>query len=169
MSAINIVTREITLNTKLLNNGLDGISDSESILRLDGKGNHMRWLAGHLTGIRYRFVKRLGGQIEDYPHTDKYVLKDVPVPPNARALDPTIDYPTLKETLEQWNKASEIMIAAIGKLSEAQLNAESPFSPPFGGNTVLDSLAFLPLHEFYHIGQMSLIRTILGHKPLSFK
>lgn len=169
MSAIDIVTREISLNGKLFGNVLEGITDNESVIRLNGKGNHLRWLAGHLTGIRYRFVKRLGGQIEDYPHTDKYVLKDVPVPPNARPLDEGIDYPSLVETLTQWNKASALLTDAIAKLKEEQLTMTSPFSPPTGGNTLLDALAFLAYHEAYHLGQMGQIRVCLGQSATSFK
>lgn len=169
MSAIDIVTREIMLNSKLFGNVLEGITDKESTARLNGKGNHLRWLAGHLTGIRYRFVKRLGGHIEEYPHTDKYVLKDVPVPPNARPLDEGIEYPSLAETLDQWNKVSALLAEAISKLKEEQLSMASSFSPPTGGNTLLDALSFLAYHEGYHLGQMGQLRVCLGHSATSFR
>ena len=48
------------LNTDLLLNCLDGLSDAEAQRRLEAGGNSITFLAGHLTDTRHFLVARLG-------------------------------------------------------------------------------------------------------------
>jgi hypothetical protein len=166
MEAIKVILKQGAMQTSMFNKALDGVSDEQGLVRLNGDGNHLRWIAGHLTVIRYRLARRYGAQIEDYPHLDKYVLKDVPVPPNARALDTNIEYPTVKQIHDQWNYVSPLLWDAVAKLTPEELNTELKFKSPLG-NAVIDSIAFTVMHEAYHVGQMSIIRKAIGHKAMN--
>jgi uncharacterized damage-inducible protein DinB len=165
--SIETILKQYSFNTRLFKNVLEGINDEESTKRLTDNINHLRWIAGHLTMGRYRNIMRTGLQAEVYPHIDKFIKKDTP-PPNAVALDVNMVYPSLEESMRHWNMYSEVLENGIPTLSEDALAAETPFRTIMGGNTVLDALEFVAMHEQYHIGQMSVIRRALGHSAMSF-
>lgn len=167
MTGIQIITKQFILCSRLYKNVLEGINDEKSVVRLSDHVNHLRWIAGHLLMIRYRNIVRLGLESEVYPHADKFIIPDMP-PPNARPIDSTIEYPTLKESLSYWDLYSEYTLKALPALTEEQLNTEGTFESPIGGKTLLDTLAFIATHEVYHIGQMGLIRKTLGYKAMSY-
>ena len=50
----------LELNTDLLLNCLDGLSDEEARRRLEGGGNTIAFLAAHLTDTRHFLANRLG-------------------------------------------------------------------------------------------------------------
>lgn len=77
-----------------------------------------------------------------------------------------IKYPTLSESIEQWKVYSEVLLKAISGLEEATLKKELNFTLPSGGTTIEDALVFMVLHETYHIGQISLIRKMLGYPSM---
>ena len=167
MNSIQIITRQLILNTKFYKNVLSDINNEESKIRLSGKTNHLAWIAGHLVVIRFGLAVRFGLRRNKYPHLDLFVKKDIP-PPNAKPLDESYNYPVLDETLEYWNSYSEYLTSKLPALTEEQLNFELPFDTPIGGKTILESLAFTASHEAYHIGQMSIIRKSIGHTAMTY-
>ena len=145
---------------------LNSIEETEELTRLSSDVNHLRWLAGHITNTRFNAVKNMGVDIDGYPYKDLYQLPDVP-PPANRAIDPNIEYPTLSDTKNHWNRVSGVLAAALSQIPEAAVTSELPIQTPMG-NTLGELVGFLSFHEAYHIGQMGLIRKNLGHEAMSF-
>jgi hypothetical protein len=166
MNSITEITKQLSLNTRLFRNVLEGISETESVKRMNEHTNHLRWIAGHLTGLRYRNLVRAGLKPAPFVQMDKYFIPDTP-PPGNRPYDPALEYPELKELLHSWDLYSGPWIEAVGNSTPAQLATVLPSQLPLG-NTLLDAYAFIASHEIYHIGQMSIIRRILGHDAMSF-
>jgi hypothetical protein len=166
MNAIEILAKQFSLTTKLYKNVLVGIDDTpgthlaEPIARL-------HWLAGHLLVTRSRFALRFGIVSEPFPFLDLYIIKDNP-PPNGRPMDVSIDYPALKILLELWGQYSEGLPEKLSQLTDEQLAADGPFASPMG-TTLLDNIAFVAMHESYHIGQMGTLRKALGYESMSFR
>lgn len=166
MNAIEIVAKQLATTTKLVENVLTGIDDTsgkhpaETIARL-------RWLAGHLLVTRSRFALRLGLTTEPFPYLDSYIVKDNP-PPNARSFDMSIAYPTLEALRHLWSQYSDGLPEALVRMTDEQLAGDGPFASPLGA-TLLDNIAFVVIHESYHIGQMGTLRKNLGYDAMSFR
>jgi len=168
MNAIQVISKQMDLNTRFFRNVLQGISDEDGLQRPGENANHIRWIAGHMVVSRFRLATRFKLTTEPYPYFDRYVLKDVP-PPNAKPLDPGVEYPRLAEALRYWDLYSQGLTAALAALPEEQLMAETAVSTPIGDPTVAGGLTFLLSHEAYHIGQMSMIRKALGYNAMLLK
>jgi len=166
MRAIEIIYQQYTMQTRWFRAALEGISEEEGLHRSAGNGNHLRWLAGHLLISRFALAKNLGFQEAELPFTDLYTIRNMP-PPNAKALDPEFDYPTLADIRERWERYTVYILEHLGNMTEERANAEMPLKLPIGGGTVLHLFAFVASHEAYHIGQMSMLRKELGHKPMT--
>jgi hypothetical protein len=159
----------LTTQYQLLNDwylfALADITDKDGSRVTIDHTNSIEWLAGHLITGRYRNLVRLGVKIEPYKYLDKYVNQTLP-PPNAIAFDPNIKYASLTECREQWTSYAPLLLNALKNADENILKTELAFSIPTGGKTVEDALAFLVMHETYHIGQMSIIRKSLEYKSM---
>ncbi|MFL5730782.1 MAG: DinB family protein [Cytophagaceae bacterium] len=144
---------------------LADISDEDGKKVIAQQTNSLEWLAGHLITGRYRNMMRLGVKIEPYQYMDKYINQTLP-PPNAVAFDTRIYYPSLTESRAQWTSYAEIFLNALKNADETILKSDLTFQIPTGGKTIEDALAFIIMHESYHIGQMSIIRKFLGYKSM---
>ncbi|HVM90123.1 MAG TPA: DinB family protein [Puia sp.] len=167
MSSIQILAKQFALHSRLFNNVLESVQESQAAKRLGDAVNHLQWIAGHLTNTRYNYAQMLGLD-KKFPYRDLYVDPAAP-PPGNRAIDVFIEYPALDEILKCWNDYAPSFAEAISKLPHVQLETEMPFSTPIGDKTVLGFLGFLASHESYHIGQMSIIRKYLGLSAMSYK
>ena len=167
MSSIQTIAKQFALHTRLFNNVLEDIDDNKGSERLSDHVNHLQWIAGHLTNSRHNFAPMLGLSTT-FPFKELYTDTTQP-PPNNRAIDASIKYPSLSEIKKYWNKLAPSFVESTSKLGAEQLTSELPFSVPIGGKTLLDLFAFLASHESYHIGQMSIIRKQLGKAAMSYK
>lgn len=169
-NSAEIIIKQFNYQTRLFKNAIEGIDEQNSLTRLYNKTNNLRWIAGHLIVVRYRSITRMNVEVEQYPHYDKFTLKDATPPtPVTKAFDDSIEYPPLSESRKYWDIYSETMMKNLALLNNEQLSAGVPFEVPIGGNTLRDLLAFIATHECYHIGQMSIIRKALGYPPMILK
>ncbi len=166
MSTIQPVTKQFLLQTRLFNNVLEGIEDRKGSDRVSEFVNHLQWIAGHLTNSRYRLAPGLGLS-NNFPFADVYNDFSQP-PPHNRAIDSSIEYPSLTEIKKNWNAFADGFVEKISGLSGEQLGTETPVTVPTG-KTLSDLLSFISNHESYHIGQMSIIRKSLGLPAMSYK
>ena len=165
--SIQIIAKQFALHTRLFNNVLEGVEESLAGKRMTEEVNHLQWIAGHLTNARYNYAPMIGLN-DTFPYKELYMDPTAP-PPNNRAINASIKYPSLSEILKCWNDYSPAFVEAISKLSDVQLSAELPFGTPINDKTMLGFLGFLTSHESYHIGQMSIIRKYLGLGAMSYK
>src|ERR1700689_3331271 len=167
MSSIQILAKQFSLHSRLFNNVLEGIEDTNGNKRVTEEVNHLQWIAGHLANVRYNHAPMLGIK-EIYPYKELYTDPTLP-PPSNRPIDESIKYPSLSETLKNWNTLAPVFVERVVNLSKAQQSTELPFGTPIGDKTMLGLFGFLSSHEIYHIGQMSLIRKYLGFDSMSYQ
>jgi len=140
------------INTDLLKRTVQGIPPDRLLERPGSDSNHLLWIAGHVVVHRARVLKLLGEQWSA-PWEGLFVR-------GAKVTAPE-HYPGIDELLHAWDHVS-------GRLRSSLANA-SPVSlaEPVSKGMTLDGkisgqIAFLALHESYHVGQMAYLRKWLG-------
>ena len=155
--SIKQVADQYTLNNWLLWKAVGDIKESDMYTRPDEKANSMHWLVGHMTTSRYGVAGMLG--IDDKPAWGEIFNR------GTEALASS-ELPSLDELKKAWDDISAKMTSRLGEVTEDELSKEPPWQPPIDEKTIRGAIAFLSLHESYHVGQMAYIRRLLGYDQL---
>ena len=147
------------LNTDLLVNCLDGLSDIDAQRRLETGGNSVTFLAGHLTESRHFLVTRLGHPLSN--PLARY-LADV------RSIEEIQSWPSLEEIRPAWLAVSAHLQSVLGELTSAELAEPNSHQFPVSDSSRLGMIAFLVQHDSYHLGQIAFLRRQLGKPPMSY-
>src|ERR1035438_685628 len=177
-SAIAISAVNYNMNADFLKKNVEGLTDEEWLRRPEGAANHILWIVGHLCWVRGMLLKRLGEDWSKpwFAHFGRGSKLDesaaYPTPEEARlAWDESIA--RLNAVLESassdtdsrlaWDESISRLNAVLESVSEEALAAPSTQGPPSPDGKVSGVVNFLALHETYHIGQISYLRSWLGH------
>ena len=147
------------LNQRLFNNTLAGVSEEQAKERISEHNNPVTWLAAHTVWSRYLALMFLGKPVVN-PYADLF--------DNFRAYDDSLDYPSLDEVKNEWQKVSGLLKEAIEAVSEEQLAADSSIKNPSGDFTNGGMLTFLAQHESYTIGQISFLKKYITEEAMSY-
>lgn len=145
-------------NTNLFFGSINDISDSDMITRPNNKGNSLHWIAGHLVTCRYHVTKLIGLK-EDCPWGE---LMDY-----GASIKDQSEYPPLSEIKDVWTSITDKLIKRLGELTDSELQEKVTYDFPTNDKTVLGGIAFLALHDSYHVGQIAYIRNLLDYKSLT--
>jgi uncharacterized damage-inducible protein DinB len=149
----------LDLNTDLLLNALDGLTDSEAQHRLSGGGNSVAFLAAHLTDSRHFLASRLGHPI---PNPLARYLAD------AKSIDEIRSWATLDQVRAAWISISAHLLTAFESLAAEELDRPNAHRFPCDDTTTLGLIAFLTQHDSYHIGQAAFVRRQLGRPAMTY-
>ena len=86
----------------------------------------------------------------------------------GNSIDMNASYPPIEEITAKWRDASAAISEGITKIPESVLSSPAPFKAPIADETMLGALSFLISHEAYHIGQLSLLRKMVGKEAMSY-
>lgn len=145
------------INERLYNRALDGVSEVDVCRRVGSDANSILFVAGHLMNSRFGLAGVLG---DDTPNPWPGMFS------RGQAHRESAAYPSIDEIRAAWNDVSERFRARLETVTDAELAATSPFEVPAEEQTVLGVIAFLAMHESYHIGQFSVMRKLLGYESL---
>jgi uncharacterized damage-inducible protein DinB len=148
----------LTLNQRLFAAALEGVAKADASRRIEGTGNSLLWIAGHVANSRRTLARTAGAKIESY-RPDLFGRGALPVAASA--------YPDLAAIQQAWNEAVEALGVRLEALNAAELRAAPPFNPPVADKSVLGAMAFLTMHECYHLGQLGYVRRLLGCETLA--
>lgn len=148
------------LNTDLLRNCLDGLSDDEMVTRVDGITNHAAYITAHLVGARAYLAGALGGDGTD-PFEDRLG--------GPLTIDDIAEFPSREELLQAWEDVTRNLDRALASVADTRLDEDAPLKLPVDAPTLLGMVAFLAQHDSYHIGQLALLRKHLGHGAMSYE
>ena len=126
-----------------------------------GLANHAIWTIGHLAASMPFFAAVAGVTISPLP-ASYGSLFNAGTKPTANSSD----YPPAAEVLATYKRATEEFIAAIERLSDADLAQPSPKADGGFATIKLDGVARATWHEAWHTGQLVLTRKALGLPPL---
>jgi uncharacterized damage-inducible protein DinB len=152
---------QFDLHTRLFNNALEGINDADANTRKSEQVNHMKWVAGHLLNTRVDSMTRMTGGEPDLSYGPQFG--------RGNSLDPNATYPAIEELTAKWNAVSGAVSEGFNGIPEEVLSSMAPAGAPIADPTMRGLLAFLVSHEAYHIGQLSILRKMLGKEAMSYK
>ena len=157
--AVQPLSAIFDLNTDLLRNCCEGLSDADANRRLADGGNSVAFLAAHLTDARHVLAARLGAPLAN-PLS--------PILDIASGIDDIAALPPLAEILEAWEAIAVHLSGVLDRLTADELARDLPHRFPIAGQTPLGVIAFLVQHDSYHVGQLAFLRRQLGRGGMSY-
>ena len=145
------------INSQLFPRALEDICEEDLYKRPDGRSESILWLAGHLTGARYLLANLLRIN-EEFPYEGIFNRGTKPPPDDQ--------LPKPEEVKAAWDSISEKLMAKLELVTDEELMTTSPMEFPTQDETILGAVAFMALHESYHMGQMAYVRRMQGHSQL---
>jgi uncharacterized damage-inducible protein DinB len=149
----------LDLNTDLLLNTLDGLTEAESHHRLEGGGNSIAFLAAHLIDTRHFLASRLGHPL---PNPLSLYLAD------AKSIDEIRAWATLDQVRSAWISISSHLQSALESLTDDELAKPNLHRFPLPDTTELGLIAYVSQHDSYHLGQAAFIRRQLGKPAMTY-
>lgn len=149
----------LDLNTDLLLNCLEGLSDAEARERLPGGGNSVTFLAAHLTDTRHFLSARLGRPLDN--PVARYLAE-------ARGFEDIREWPALDEIRVAWRAVAAHLQGVLAALTPDELQRPNVHRFPLADTTQLGLIAFLAQHDSYHVGQVAFLRRQLGRPAMSY-
>ena len=121
-------------------------------------GNRPHWVLGHLAGARRGILRRLG---EELPKADWEA-------PFARGAEPGsgADWAPVEELLTDFARSDERLAERLGALGADEAGAPWESGFPDGAETLEQGVRFLHFHECYHLGQLGLMRRLVGKQAI---
>jgi uncharacterized damage-inducible protein DinB len=146
-----------TVNDGLIGRALQGLSDDELWRRPSEGSNPMMWLLGHIVHTRAGALRLLG---------DEYRTGWGERFRRGTALADRASYPPLSEIERVRADVTQRFHARLLAAPPERLAAPATLQLP-AAKTVIDEIAFLGLHESYHVGQLAYIRKLFGYSSIA--
>lgn len=143
--------------TKML---LSDLSDADLLARPTPGANHIAWQLGHLISSEHQMGGALpGAKMPALP--EGFAARHSKETANS---DAATDFCTKDEYLKVWDEQRKAILAAIDRLTEADLDQPGPekfrsFLPTIGHLVLM-----FASHEMMHTGQYTTVRRKLGKK-----
>jgi hypothetical protein len=158
---LEIIIPAYRMHSQIFLNALDGISAADAMKRIDGKTNHIVWMAGNFVNMRYGLGQILGLREED-PYNELFF--------QAKALNEKFDYPSLEKLKENFHTISSLTYQKLLEATDDKLAEKFPLgmNVPFFEENVLNFIGMCIGREDYLCGQIGLMRKILGYEAMKY-
>lgn len=158
---LEIVVPAFRMHSQSFKNALDGISEESALHRIDNVTNHVVWMAGNLVNCRYWLADLLGLEVKD-PNGKLFH--------EGRALDESLQYPSLEELKSNFAEVSPQVYQKLLQVTDEHLDSPYDFGMgiPFVKENVLNMIGMCIGREDYLLGQIGLMRKLLGLKGMSY-
>jgi len=158
---LDIIIPAYRMHSQSFKNALDSITEEAALKRVNNNTNHVVWMAGNLVNCRYWVGNLLGLEDKD-PNEDLFK--------EARALDESLDYPTLDALKKNFAAISPKVYQRLLTATDEQLDKAFSFgmNVPFVPENVLNMIGMCIGREDYLLGQIGLMRKLLGLKGMSY-
>jgi uncharacterized damage-inducible protein DinB len=132
---------------------MKGISDADSLLA--PSGNSINWIVGHLLATRNSICKLL--------NCDP-IMTPEQCEPYSRGSDAgnTDDFIPLKDLMKLFKQSQQTILDQIAELTDEQLTTPIPTDNENKPDTLANQLLFFNFHEAYHVGQIGMMRRLIG-------
>jgi uncharacterized damage-inducible protein DinB len=144
-------------NSDFLSRSVQDLSPDEWLSRPSDNTNHIAWIVGHVIWARKSVLTRLGTEWSQ-PWLTSFAR-------GVKCKDVTT-FPSPETLMEAWREVSGVLATALDGASEDMVSQISTKGPPSADGKISGVINFLAIHETYHIGQASYLRSWLGHKGL---
>jgi uncharacterized protein YndB with AHSA1/START domain/uncharacterized damage-inducible protein DinB len=151
--AIKPVAFIFAANDSLAERSFQGVADADLWKRPMPQNNPMLWIFGHMADTRARLLKILGDDF-DPGWADVFG--------RGAALQDTAGYPSREKINEVSREVNKRLYAKLGAMTDADVSRQATRSFTNAVQTVGDQIAFLAMHDTYHVGQLAYVRKALG-------
>lgn len=140
---------------------LEGISEEDALKRIEGRTNHVIWMAGNFLDMRYALGNILGLG-EEFQYKDFFF--------QGKALDENMTYPSLKQLKDSFHTISPLVYQKLLEISDEDLDKAFPMGMniDFFPENVLNFIGMCIGREDYLCGQIGLMRRILGYEGMKY-
>jgi uncharacterized damage-inducible protein DinB len=155
-AVIEAAAQNYRFNEKFLADTVKDLSEEEWHRRPNDTMNDVAWIVGHVIWARKMLLARLGTEwsqpwLNDFARGGKCDAAACPSP---------------ETLLAAWNETSSVLASTFENVSEDVVAQPAKNGPPSADGKVSGIVNFLAIHETYHIGQASYVRSWLGHKGI---
>jgi uncharacterized damage-inducible protein DinB len=134
------------------------LTPEEWLKRPEGAANHIEWIVGHVLWARTAVLSRLGA---------KWSAPWIGLFARGVKVDDTAAYPSPDALMAAWQEVTAALNMALENASDDLVGQPAPQpGPPSADGKLSGTIRFLAWHETYHVGQLSYVRGLLGHKSL---
>lgn len=151
---MNQIMAQFELQTSLFLNSLENISDKESNLQVHENLNPLKWVSGHILNTRMSLITILTNKSADENYQN-YFGKG-----STNKFDENV--PTIENIKENWLLVSKEFTEILNNLTEEKQFSLPPFQTSIPDQTLLGLIAYFAIHEAHHIGQISVLRKLMG-------
>ena len=144
-------------NSDFLTKSVEDLSSAEWLKSPAANLNHAAWIVGHCIWARQRLITRIGVDWT-VPGLDLYA--------RGAGLAEASAFPASDKILAEWHESSTVLANALANVSEEILARPVPPGPPSSDGMISGMVNFLAIHETYHVGQASYLRSWLGKTAL---
>lgn len=144
-------------NQSMMGRLIDDITEDESLVCGRDDLLHIRWQTGHLVYHAWLILRSLGGVGE---------ISDSWVALFRRGCDPAEEdtaYPSMAELKQKFGELRQDTMTRLDELTDNDLDRALDAKPVFDTGA-MNTVLFLCGHEFYHAGQIAVMRRILGRE-----
>lgn len=160
-SALQALIPMFRMHTQNFDNVLAGIKDTDAKARVEGRTNHILWIAGNLVNTRYWIAGLLGLPDKD-PNDELFQM--------AKALDPTAEYPDLKTLHTRWHTISPKLFQKLLTVSDTVLKEPCPIGMgvDYFEENKQNMIGMSLDRESYLLGQLGLMRRIFNYEGMKY-
>lgn len=143
-----------TINDSLASRSFDKVAPGDLWRRPTDRSNPMLWILGHMVSTRVQILKMCGDSF-DTGWGDLFA--------RGANLGSAAGYPTQEAVQAVSRDVNGRLYAALGRLTDEDLARPALRTPTPAVTTIADQIAFLVMHDTYHVGQLAYARKALGH------
>ncbi len=161
MTGPQAIQAALTASQHMLPMYLGDLSDADLLVRPVPAANHIAWQLGHLIAAESHLAKD-GLPNAKYPALPKGFAEQHSK--ETAALEPAKGFATKAQYLELFNATRQATIAAVGQLSQADLDKPTAGKMAEFAPTLGNLLLLIANHDLMDAGQFTVVRRKLG-KP----
>ncbi|TJZ51801.1 DinB family protein [Sphingobacterium olei] len=160
-SKLAVIIPAYRMHTQSFLNVLEGLSEADAMKRIDGRTNHITWMAGNFVNVRYGIAHVLGLPEED-PYHDLFYM--------GKTLDEHFSYPSLDKLKESFHTISPKVYQSLLEVQEEQLAEifRINMNIPFVREDKLNFIGMCIGRQDYLCGQMALMRRLLHYPAMKY-
>ncbi len=164
MTAKDAIKTALTSTQSLVGSYLSDLSDADLLLRPVPNANHIAWQLGHLISAERGLLD---------PHLPGAAYPELPAgfaeqhSKEKASSDSAKGFASKAEYVSLFNKMREATLAALAKMSDADLDKATTGNMAKFAPTVAALLILQSNHTLMHAGQFTVVRRKLG-KPILF-
>lgn len=160
-SKLAVIIPAYRMHTQSFLNVLEGLSEADAMKRIDGRTNHIVWMAGNFVNVRYGIAHVLGLPEED-SYRDLFYM--------GKTLDEHFSYPSLDELKESFHTISPKVYQSLLEVQDEQLAEifQINMNIPFVREDKLNFIGMCIGRQDYLCGQIALMRRLLDYPAMKY-